>query len=411
MIRPKYFLLFTLSVFLISQTGYTQQTILVAPRDTDANVYAQQLALEAETVVAERSFHRALLTAAELLNTGEDVTIKVASGEYDGKAGQGVWNLPKVDNPQGQLVLSGGWNSDFSAQQPFRQPTWLITSAGRPDAFISFTRNSKLQSLVISGFVMDAQPSNRYEVLSGSLSKNGSRELPLIRFSYLLTDHLEISNNVFANAALGVFDPQIYPASNQTRIDIHNNFFLNNVIPIQQLGAWEYRGNKVQTINLTQNTFLSNWPLHYSPTSSNVGAVTLYHSGGAQQLLIQGNIFAHNPGGAMQHDWPESQMPPLTISDNLFFDNASLFKKREEYGLVVGKFGTNPRYLILDIETLEDDFDYNCSGNVVADPGISLAPYLERIVKSAYAPAFNFLPDHLPVPSNPELAGYGVQVK
>ena len=49
-------------------------------------------------------------------------------------------------------------------------------------------------------------------------------------------------------------------------------------------------------------------------------------SGGAAQVTIEGNLFAYNPGGAMQHDWPEDRMPPLTLSNNLFHSNAALFE-------------------------------------------------------------------------------------
>ena len=152
-------------------------------------------------------------------------------------------------------------------------------------------------------------------------------------------------------------------------VDIENNVFLNNIKAIK-LGA----PVAVAAINLRHNTFFLNWPYNPDATSSNVSAVELYHSGGAKQVNIEGNLFAYNPGGAMQHDWPEDRMPDLALKNNLFYSNAALFGDgAAQAGVIAGKFGTNPIYLILDLETTEDDFDYDVAGNVDLDPQIPIA--------------------------------------
>ncbi len=222
---------------------------------------------------------------------------------------------------------------------------------------------------MISGLLLDARPSNAYDARTNSILKGQSRSYPLLTFALLTTDHLTVVDNIFMNGAHGAFDPHVQPLSSSAVIDIDNNVFLNNIKTLK-LGP----PKAFAAINLRHNTFLLSWPYNPDPTSSNVGAVELYHSGGAAQVTIEGNLFAHNPGGALQHDWPEDRMPDLALRNNLFHSNAALYADgAPEAGVIAGKFGTNPRYLILDLETVEDDFDYAVDGNVAMDPAIPIA--------------------------------------
>lgn len=397
-----------------------EAVVMVAPRESQAYGFAESRA-DGQRYFAERTLHRGLNKAAELMQNGQSwVEVRVASGEYDGQAGQGIWEIPAIEAPQGKLHITGGWNGNFSGRDPFHQPVWLITSEGRGAAFITLGKNSQLKELVISGFVMDARPSNKYDARSNSLLKSGSRSYPLISFGYLATDHLVIADNVFLNGAGGVLEPAVYPLSTNSTVDIVNNFFINNILSIKQLGGLSRRNTTLRTITLAHNSFISNWPYNPDPTSSNVGAVGLYHSGGAQQLVIRRNIFAYNPGGAMQHDWPEDRMPPLQLHENVFFKNAALFDESEAHGVIVGKFGTNPRYLILDLYDIEDDFGYDCRGNTVADPGIPVQQALQTqwsegdtwadLEVYGYAPPMDFQPARLPLPQAQGMSQYGVQV-
>ncbi len=97
-----------------------------------------------------------------------------------------------------------------------------------------------------------------------------------------------------------------------------------NNIKTMTPAATAARGLIVKQINLLHNSFLLSWPFNPDPTSSNVSAIELYHKDGCQRLTIEGNIFAFNPGGAMQHDWPEDRMPDLAIRNNLFYMNSAL---------------------------------------------------------------------------------------
>jgi len=130
-------------------------------------------------------------------------------------------------------------------------------------------------------------------------------------------------------------------------------------------------GFGVKAMNLEGNSFLVNWPYNPDPDSSNVGAVELYHKECCGELNVEANLFAFNPGGAMQHDWAEDRMPKFTVKDNLFFMNATLFgDARGEAGLFVGKFGPSPKHNVITVEQAADDYGYKMSGNVSFDPKV-----------------------------------------
>ena len=415
-IQPFFLLLLAGLLLAAGPTHASDYTIYVAPKGSPAYSVAEGKA-DSKTIFAERTFHRALEGASKLLARGGTVSILIAGGEYDGKAGAGVWSLPAVNSPSGRLHILGGWNDNFSAREPFDHLTRLMTRYGRGGAFIEIGKRSELAELVISGLVMDARPSNKYDG-DMNLLKSGTSTYRMISFGNMKTDHLVIADNVFANAPQVAFDPYIAPLSGSATVDIVNNFFLGNVIPIQQLSAIPF-GTTLQTINLRHNTVVSNWPYNPDPTSSNVSAIGLYHSGGAQNVVIEDNLFAYNVGGAFQHDWTEDRMPRLTFRRNLFFQNATLFgAEGDGDGVIVGKFGTNPRYMVLDLETIEDDFSYQMEDNVVMDPGFSVDqmlyveideedPYADHYIEG-YGTAMEVEAGGLPFAEG-EASAYGVQ--
>ncbi len=408
--------------------------IFVAPKDSPAYTFAQSQE-DGRRQFAERTFHRALTKAAELLNQpgAHTVTIAVAAGSYTGKAKQGIWVVPQIDNPEATLHMVGGFNDDFSGRQPFANLAALTTSDVRNGAFLQLTRRSQLKELVISGFLFDAAVSNRYDIKTNSILKGQSRTYPMITLSQVSTAHLVIDSNIFINGAHGTVDPFISPMG-QAVVDITNNFFINNIKAMKPAAS----SSRV-TINIRNNSFILNWPYNPDPTSSNVSALELYHDGGASKLNIEYNLFAYNPGGAMQHDWPEDRMPEMTIYKNLFYMNAGLFGEGDpEAGVIAGKLGHNPKYLILDLETLEDDFDYEVDSNVSMDPQIPVAVAdlqaadsyrVEQkntvlndirglfslnkdggtVAIANYAPALVFNPQVLSLPQNTAAQIYGVQ--
>ena len=126
----KTFLLCVLLVLTVLPARANEFTIYVAPKDSPAYSYAEGQA-DDKAVFAERSFHRALEGASKLLARGGTVRILVAEGDYDGKAGAGIWKMPTVKSPSGRLHILGGWNDDFSARAPFDHLSRLVTRYGR----------------------------------------------------------------------------------------------------------------------------------------------------------------------------------------------------------------------------------------------------------------------------------------
>ena len=413
-------------------------SIFVGPKNSPAYETAKAKA-DDTTMFAERTFHKALGQAAELLASGpHTVTVYVAQGEYRGKAKQGIWVLPPIDNPEGRLHILGGCNDDFSARQPFGWVSALVTSEGRNGAFLQLTKKTVLKELVVSGFLFDAAPSNNYDAKTNSILKGTSRSYPMITLSNVKTDHLVIDSNIFLNGAHGAFDPQVTPMYAEAVADVTNNLFLNT-IKATSTTSISFRGNTLAEMNFRNNSFLLNWPYNPDATSSNVSAINLYHKDSCKTLNVERNIFAYNPGGAMQHDWPEDRMPEVNISENLFHMNAGLFGDgADQGGVLVGKLGSNPKYLIMDLETVEDDFDYTVEDNVVMDPGVPIALLdldaadsysVERkntvlndvrrlfglnqdggtVAIANYAPAMVYNASHPPLPTAEGAKEYGIQ--
>ena len=362
-----------LTIGPIAEVQATTYTILVAPRDTAAltNAEAKQ---NGSTILSERKVYKALTKAAELLNQpgAHEVRVLIAAGEYTGQMSQGLWTIPVIDNPEGSLAIVGGWNETWNGRQPFKHLVKLKTAEGRPGPILSFTKNSVLKRAAVSGLLLDAAPSNQYDARSNSLLIAKSRTYTLLAFRLLKTDKLVVADNIFLNGAQGTMDPDIYPMSNETTITVRNNFFVNNRFPTSTRGR-TYKGAQTKNMNFIHNSFILNWPYNPDPTSANVGVINLYNKECCQQLNIEGNLFAFNPGGAMQQDWVWDRMPKTRIHNNLFFSNAMLFGNgKKDAGVIVGKFGLNPKYLIADLYMLEDEFDYDVSGNVSFDPKVPI---------------------------------------
>ena len=411
-------------------------SIYVAARDSAAHKAAEAI------VDGQKSFWapklaKGLEKMVELMGTSDhEVRILVAQGQENG-----FYALPNgLGSPKAKLLLLGGYCPDWKRRDPFACPTELMAGSGRPQPTIGFGGNkTQFAELVVSGFVFDAAPSNKYDAMTNSLLKGSSRTIPLMSLSQAVVQHVVISDNVFLNSAHKAFDVYHSPASNDAIADIQNNFFLNNVIPMKIAPAG-YKGFVTKAVRLRNNTFVLNWPFNPDPTSSNVGAVELYHKDCCAELLLEGNLFAYNPGGALQHDWPTNRMEKITLRKNLFFMNGTLFGDgRPEAGVFTGKFGPSPTHQVVPLAAhMEDDFPYAFEGNVALDPKIPVALVELKSADSSavtakktvmndirglfgvnkdggtvaiknFAPRMGLDIDHLPFPAAPEAASFGVQ--
>jgi len=393
-------------------------TVYVAPRDTPAAAAAQGKA-NGTTAFAERTLQRGLELAAELAGKpgAHEVNVLLSAGPHETRTGAGAWTVPAVNNPAASLRIAGGYTADWGARTPLATPSQLVTVSGRGGPILSFTRATRLKQIVVSGLALDAAPSNAYDEKSKGILKAQSRTYPLLAFSLAQTDHLVIADNIFLNGAHGAFEPHISPASANTVVDIQNNFFVNNIKTLMIGPNNPAMRTPIKEVNLRHNTFVLNWPFNPDPDSSNVGAIELYHKTSAATLNIEGNLFAYNPGGAFQHDWPANRMPAINFRRNLFFSNAALFDKKEAgAGAIVGKFGANPKHQVLTLAGAEDDLKYGFEGNVSLDPQIKVEFSLavkpgegDDVDLEGYAPRVEYDPKALPYPTNPMARGFGVQ--
>jgi hypothetical protein len=343
-------------------------TIYVAARDTTAATAAQAKA-DDKAAFWFAQLWRAVAKAVELAQSGEhDVKVLVAGKQPGLVAFDGAINAAKS-----RLVLAGGHCDDWS-RKPFECPTELAADAGRPAPFIGFASNKQqFKELVISGFVLDAAVSNKYDAKSNSLLKGTSRTLPLLGFKGVVAETLTVSDNVFLNGANRAFELSSSAASKEATVEVRNNFFLNNVMALK-VAPSGFKGNKHKSIRFTHNSVVLNWPNNPDATSSNVGALELPTKDCCGELAIEHNLFAHNAGGALQNDWAVARLVKLSIANNLFFSNAAVFgNAKPEAGAVTGKFGPNPTHRVLSPTEAQDMMDGLGAGNVVLDPQVPVA--------------------------------------
>ncbi|MEL6615901.1 MAG: hypothetical protein AAFQ43_09195, partial [Bacteroidota bacterium] len=169
--------------------------VLVAERGTEAYTNAQSRE-NGSTIFAERKLWRGLKKAADLLNeeNGRTVIVGIAGGEYTGQFDKGVWMVPEIQSSGGTLKVLGGFNDDFSGRQPFAFPVRLTTIYGRDGQIFDIEGGSTLRELVVSGLVLNAAPSNKYDARTNSILKGESRSYPLMGFGRATVERLEIAD-------------------------------------------------------------------------------------------------------------------------------------------------------------------------------------------------------------------------
>lgn len=415
--------------------------VLVAQRGTAAYAFAESRE-NGSTVLAERKLWRGLQTAAELLNEGgrRTVTVAVAGGDYDGEFGTGIQRVPRIDNPEGTLQVLAGFNDDYSGRQPFAFGVRIPTIRGRDGSIFNIESRTTLKELVVSGLILDAAPSNKYDERSNSLMKGESQEYPLMSWTQMEVERMVIADNIFLNGASGTVRLGATPPRGVAgEVLVQNNFFLNNLLAFETQTYGRRIGAPFARLVVRHNSFLANFPYNPDPTSSNVSAVELHTSESFTETVFERNLFAYNAGGAFQVDWPQDRLADLVLRENLFFLNGALWNQgAAESAVFAGKFGGTGTYRVLDLYDVEDDVDGEVSGNVAFDPqvpivlaplqsvdsgGVSAQPTVMNDVRrlfgantdggtvaiANFAPQMMFDIRALPLPQNAEAQAYGVQ--
>ncbi len=342
--------------------------ILVAPRGSAAHDAATRRAGDA--VVAERKLFRAFDRAAEHLNTQGPctVTLRIAGGEYTGKARTGTWLVPRIDAPGSTFRVLGGHADDWSARAPFHRPSRLVISAERSAPVFQLERESKLRELYLSGLTIDAGPGNVYD-RQDNLVASRSASYEILAFSYLAAERLVIADNVFVNAPHRVAETLVRAPSDDAEVIVRNNLVLNNVF------AWRVRSasgpHKPRRYAVEHNSFILNWPRTPDKTTGSTGAIEIGNRHTAGEIDLRGNLFAYNVGGAIFPGYEDTVGPPIQIRENLFWGNGTLFETDDPGGAaVVGKFNRSGTYGTFDLIDIEDNFTWPTADNQVLDPGL-----------------------------------------
>jgi hypothetical protein len=440
--------------------AFTQIDILVAPADSPAAQAAEAKA-NGKTVYAETRLNKAIDLAVELINgkphcpqprtKGMDpppctlsendrywtVNIKVAGGTYTGKGGKPGFGVPELIEPDTTLRILGGYDDTFTKRDPFANPTDI---SGGGTVFVLAGKDHALKEFYLSGFVMDIGDGNQYDDKTNSMLKGSSLGVQAVTIGYLTTERLVYADNVFLNSSHKAAAPLIRAATDKAEVIIRNNFILNNVL------AWEAdsaRFKNIPAIYLIEgNSFLVNWPYNADPTTANPAALQLAGKYAAQRFVIKGNLFAHNPGGAIYWTAPtEKDGPQTEISGNLFFGNGTLFSETEGgASAVVTKFGGFKSMEIpwntISLDYLED-YDWKQGKNVTFDPKVPIVMVKPGFANSSsvktvdsplndvrglfgmskkgtkmsisnYAPRMGYDPANLPFPAEEKAKAYGV---
>ncbi|WP_412070163.1 hypothetical protein [Rubrivirga sp. IMCC43871] len=338
--------------------------------------------------------------------------------------------------------MLAGFSDDFSGRQPFVYHVRIPTIWGRDGAIFQLENRSSLRELVVSGLIMDAAPSNSYDEETNSLKQAESRHYPILSFGGpgVEVQRLVIADNVFINGAVGSVRLGASPPRGVSgEVIVQNNFFLNNIRAFDTQTFGQRIGAPFGRLTVRHNSFILNFPYRPDKDAADVSAIKLYHRDAFDEMVFERNIFAYNPGGVFQHDWPQDRMGDLAFRENLFFLNGVLWgESAPEAAVIAGKFGTGAVYRVLDLYDVEDDLDGDMDGNVAFDPhipvafaplqagassGVSAQPTLMNDVRrmfgvntdggtvgiANFAPQMAFDARALPLPQNEEARPYGVQ--
>ena len=373
--------------------------------------------------------------ATELSQTGpQSVTIKIAAIEDKGPFDAGFVYLPLVKNPEGVFVIEGGYNATFTSRNPFVNFSKIVTNPKRNSAIFYFEKNSILKEVTISGLYLDAAPSNAYDAESNSLLPSKSVNHRLLEFNYLEANKVTIDSNVFLNSAMKGVTTLFRAQTEKAELHITNNFVMGNRVYGVDL-ATALGKNKPELCEVKNNTFVSNWGMNPEKTTSSSGGLHIANKDSCEKVVVEANIFAHNMYGAI--DAKDKSLPPVTVKDNLFFNNNVFDAKGPGDTAVVGTVQGN--VVSVEVEKIGDLMS-GASGNIVADPELGMGEDVAK-VKSEGSESVkevdstenkvrgilglnkqgtsisisNFCPKigiaAIPVPKDEKLRKYGVQMK
>jgi hypothetical protein len=237
--------------------------------------------------------------------------LHVASGDYFGKLKSGNWKLNAA-----QLTMLGGYDADFRARDPWKNPTRLVLPPDlerkdKANHTGKFLESGEItHGFVLDGFVFDGSTFNNYfdAASGGGLDV---RSTPLSSMIQLRGADMTIRNCVFANASgiavelsgiAGVFENNVIVNTSGIALAINAN----------GPGPWQIRRNTILFA-------LDPTPRAGSGASGAAGNILFLR--GRAAATIEGNIFAFAENRAVHVTTPGYK---LALDGNTLAANLAL---------------------------------------------------------------------------------------
>ena len=238
---------------------------------------------------------------------GGDV-IHVAGGDYFGKLNVGQWRIA-IRN----LTLLGGYTADFSARDPWENPTRFQLHAdekakgGMPSGIILGSDDNS-EGLIVDGFIFDGASWNSYKPDKG-LDLRSSPLAPLVSFSGGRAP-ITVRNCVFVNGSSGA-----------VKLACPFGLFENNVVLNTSGDAVTLSAGGLGPWTLRNNTILFACdPTDRAGTGKSSSQGTLLQLNGRAVVHVQSNIlaFADNYGVRSSLPQPNVSFDSNALDANLF---------------------------------------------------------------------------------------------
>ena len=238
---------------------------------------------------------------------GGDV-IHVAGGDYFGKLNVGQWRIA-IRN----LTLLGGYTADFSARDPWENPTRFQLHAdekakgGMPPGIILGSDDNS-EGLIVDGFIFDGASWNSYKPDKG-LDLRSSPLAPLVSFSGGRAP-ITVRNCVFVNGSSGA-----------VKLACPFGLFENNVVLNTSGDAVTLSAGGLGPWTLRNNTILFACdPTDRAGTGKSSSQGTLLQLNGRAVVHVQSNIlaFADNYGVRSSLPQPNVSFDNNALDANLF---------------------------------------------------------------------------------------------
>lgn len=275
-------------------------------------------------------------------------SIHVATGAYVGKLRSGKWKI-LIRN----LTMLGGYDAEFSARDPWKNPTRLVLDAderakGIPDGTVLGSEVNS-DGLVLDGFIFDGATYNAY-AKTGALDVANSPSAPLVDLRGGRAP-ITVRNCVFLNASGAAIN-----------IACPFGIFENNLLLNTSGASFKIRADGPGPWSVRNNTLLFACdPTPRAGTGQSSSDGTLFQLAGRAVVEVNSNIFAFADNFGVRSTITQSS---VSFDQNVF-------------AAILYIYLTDAQYLWADSATWErraiaDSSFASCSGNTLHLPRLAV---------------------------------------